>query len=59
MPNDPLTREETIDAVKQAHKEWMDEKFAQLGKWSARTILAAAIVALTYFILSVNGWHPK
>lgn len=48
--------QETKEALKDALKEWLDEKFSELGKWSARTILVMALGALTYFILNMNGW---
>ncbi len=51
-----LNKEETKLALKEALKEWLDEKFSQLGKWSLGTIVAAALAALTYFILKMNGW---
>jgi hypothetical protein len=43
-------------ALKEALKEWMDEKFIAFGKWSAAAVAAMAVAALTYFILWVNGW---
>lgn len=43
--------------VKEALKEWLDEKFAAFGRWSAMTIGAAALAALLYFILRLNGWY--
>jgi hypothetical protein len=51
------TDQETKDVLKEALKEWLDEKFAELGKWSFRTITVMCLGALTYFILQVNGWH--
>lgn len=45
-------------AMKEALKEWLDEKFARFGRWSLTGLAAAAIVALVYFILKANGWHP-
>lgn len=44
------------EILKEALKEWLDEKFAELGKWSFRTISAAALGALVYFMLKTNGW---
>jgi len=44
-------------AMKEALKEWLDGKFAAFGKWSAAGLAAAGLVALVYFILSINGWH--
>lgn len=52
-----MTPEDTKDALKQALKEWLDEKFATFGKWSFGTFGAAALAALTWFILQSNGWQ--
>jgi hypothetical protein len=52
-----MSDQETKDALKEALKEWLDEKFSQFGKWSAGGIMVAVLGALTYFILQVNGWH--
>lgn len=43
-------------AMKEGLKEWLDEKFVELGKWSALSIAAMALAALTYFMIKVNGW---
>lgn len=48
---------ETKAALKEALKEWLDEKYAELGKWTFRTFLASLVFALGYFILFTNGWH--
>jgi hypothetical protein len=42
---------------KEAMKEWLDETFASVGKWTVRGIGAAGLVALLYFILWSKGWH--
>ena len=47
----------TKQALKEALKEWLDERFAVLGKWSFGTMAAIALAALTYFVLQINGWH--
>lgn len=39
-------------ALKEALKEWMDEKYSEFGKWSVHTILAAALAALAYYLVS-------
>lgn len=44
-------------AVKEALKEWLDEKFSQFGKWSLAGLGATGLAALVYFILTVQGWH--
>ncbi len=43
-------------AVKEALKEWLDEKILTFGKWSLMTVTAAALAAVVYFILALNGW---
>lgn len=44
------------EAFKEAQKEWLDERFAEFGKWSVGAIAAASTVALGYFLLWANGW---
>lgn len=52
-----LERDEMKAALKQAIKEWLDEKFAEFGRWSMGAVLAAGLAALVYFILVMNGWQ--
>ena len=52
MRGDPDTKE----ALKEALKEWLDEKFAEIGRWSFMTITALVLGALVLFILKMNGW---
>ena len=49
----------TKEAVKEALKEWLDEQFARVGKWTVHGIIAAALAALVYFILVHNGWKQS
>jgi hypothetical protein len=43
--------------VKDALKEWLDEKFLMFGKWSVTAVSATALAALLYFMLKMNGWN--
>lgn len=52
-----MSDEEQKRIFKEAISEWLDAKFAELGKWSLAGILAAALAALAYFTLAINGWH--
>jgi hypothetical protein len=45
------------EVLKEALKEWLDEKFAAFGRWSFTTIAILGLSALAYFILTINGWH--
>ncbi len=46
----------TKEAVKEALKEWLDDKFLLVGKWTVNGVLAAGLVALVYAILIHQGW---
>ena len=50
---------DTKEAVKEALKEWLDEQFARVGRWTVYGIVAAGLVALVYFILMHNGWRQQ
>lgn len=44
-------------ALKEAIKEWMDQKVLLFGRWSLGAVASASVFALAYFILSVSGFH--
>ncbi len=51
-------REEVLKKVlREALKEWLDEKFAAFGRWSLLSLGALALAAMVYFILISQGWH--
>lgn len=51
-------RDEDIKAaLKEALKEWLDEKFTSFGKWSFGTLAVLLLGAFVYFILWSQGWH--
>lgn len=52
-----IQRAELKQIVKDAIKEWLDEQAIVVGRWSIRFILMAALGALTYFILTQQGWQ--
>jgi hypothetical protein len=60
MPPDITTasKEEMKHAVKEAIREWLDEKFLEFGKWSFRGLVAALIAAVLYLSLVTHGWNP-
>lgn len=45
------------EAYKEAHKEWLEAKYAQLGRWTARGLAAALLGMGAYAFLWMNGWH--
>ena len=51
-------REEmTKRALKEALKEWLDERFALFGKWSFAAAAALLLAGAVYFILISQGWY--
>jgi len=44
--------------LKEALHEWMEEKFASVGKWTMRGILVMAFGMLVYFVFWTGGWTP-
>lgn len=44
------------DALKEGLKEWLNEKIQDVGLWTIRAFFAACLVALVYFVLTMNGW---
>lgn len=47
--------------IKEAIKEWLDDKLAKVnetvGKWFIRTVAVLFVAALAYFTLMAHGWH--
>ena len=43
--------------MKEAIKEWLDEQFTKVGKWTVAGFVSLLIAALVYLILLMNGWH--
>lgn len=52
-----MQRREFKTLVKEAIKEWLDDQAAVVGKWSIRFFMLSVLGALTYFILTSQGWH--
>ena len=43
--------------IKEALKEWLDEKFSQFGKWSAMAFFILVFAGLVALVLWSQGWH--
>ena len=54
--NDEEQKKFLRDAIKAGIDNWLDSKFSQVGKWTLRGAAAAALAALTHFIIQY-GWH--
>lgn len=47
----------TKEAMKEALKEWLDEKYAMFGRWALASLGALTLAAMLYLILWANGWN--
>ena len=43
--------------IKEALHEWLEEKYAQWGRWTLSAFIAMLLGAFIYFILWTQGWH--
>jgi hypothetical protein len=58
MPLDPQN-EAIKDALKEGLREWLDDQFAEFGKWTMRAAMAAALAGVVWLALISSGWkHP-
>lgn len=51
-----LDREEQKEIVKDAIREWLDEKYSAFGKWTLHGLLAAALGAIAYYLVTHGGF---
>jgi hypothetical protein len=52
---DELRREEDKALIKEALKEWLDEKFLAFSKWSFKGLAATVFVAVLVWLVN-HGW---
>ncbi len=50
-----LDKETTKEAVREALKEWLNEKYAEFGRWSLHGLMALALAGLVYLALQRYG----
>lgn len=53
----PLDRDAQKQVLKEAIREWMDEQFAIVGRWTFYGLLAAAFAGCVYLALKGQGWN--
>ena len=57
MPDIDPASEAIKLAMKEAIREWLDERFAELGRWTLRGLAAAMLAGLLWLMLISQGWH--
>lgn len=56
MP-DNLSEEQVKDALKEAFREWLEAKYAEVGRWTIAGIAAALFAAGIWAAMTAAGWH--
>lgn len=49
---DEIYKQDQKEIIKEAFKEWLDEKAAEFGKWTLKFIGSAIFGALLYFLVT-------
>lgn len=58
MPIDPKN-DAIKEALKEGLREWLDDQFAEFGKWTMRAVVAAFLAGIVWLALVSSGWkHP-
>lgn len=52
----PLDQQQQKEAMKQAIREWLDDAFAEFGRWTFRGLMAAALCGCVYLAMKGQGW---
>lgn len=55
MPD--LDKDAMKEALKEGIHEWLNERFAQFGKWTLSGLMAAAFAGAVYLALKGQGWN--
>lgn len=53
----PIDKEAQKQAIKEAIREWLDDSFAEFGRWTLKGLLAAAFCGAVYLAMAGAGWH--
>lgn len=51
-----MTDQDQKEVTKQAIKEWMDDRYAEVGRWFIKSILIAGITSFLFWYISVRGY---
>lgn len=49
-----ISQDDIKNAMKEAIKEWLDEKYAAFGRWTFRSLMAALLSSIVSFIVYVQ-----
>jgi hypothetical protein len=52
-----LEREIVKEALKEGIRDWIDDKYREVGKYTLAALAAVTFAGLIYFVLMLSGWH--
>lgn len=52
-----MTNQIEKEIIKEAIREWMDEKYVIVGKWTVGAFGVAMTGGLVFLTMWANGWH--
>lgn len=52
-----MTEPDQKEIVKQAIKEWMDERYAEIGKYAVRSLVIAGVTYFLFKYIEFRGYH--
>lgn len=50
-----MTDRDQKEIMKEAIKEWMDERYADVGRWFVRTLVVAAVTSFLFWYINTTG----
>jgi hypothetical protein len=51
-----MTERDQKEVMKQAIKEWMDERYADIGRWTVKTAIVGGLASLLLWYISMRGF---
>lgn len=51
-----LTPNEQKEITKLAIKEWMDERYAEIGRWTVKSLLVMGVTGFLIWYIQVRGF---
>lgn len=56
MPGD-LSEDQVREALKEAFREWLDARYAEVGRWTVGAFFIAVFGGLVWIAMTTAGWH--
>lgn len=51
-----MTDRDQKEVMKDALKEWMNERYAEVGRWTVKTLLVAGVFSFLFWYVQARGY---